>query len=113
MAGTLMKPVPLSALLVLIATLILFSMAFSSPGETAPGHGPGPKEDRTARFMNTYDLDGDGKLDEREQALVRRDFRRRYEKNPYFVGRFDRNGNGIMDEAEWELVRLDRGNARP
>lgn len=108
-----MKPVPLSALLVLIATLILFSMGFSNPGESAPGHGPGPKEDHAVRFMNTYDLDGDGKLDARELVAVRRDFRQRFERNPYFVGRFDRNGNGIMDEAEWDLVRLDRARAKP
>lgn len=104
-----MKPIPLSALLVFIATLILISVAFSEPGFMAPGNGPGPRGDQFANVLHRYDEDHDGALNIAEREAMRADFRKLMGRNSWYLSKYDKDGNGTLDDAEWALAQNTGG----
>ena len=72
-------------------------------GPKAP---PAPKEAKNGHsalydwLMNTYDLDKDGKLDEKERAAVREAFA----KKDFMAAKLDVNANGTLENEEIDRV---------
>lgn len=48
-----------------------------------------------------YDLNRDGKLDEKEMAAWQKGVRAAADKSPACLARFDQNHDGKLDDAEW------------
>lgn len=61
---------------------------------------------RAARLAAaTYDLNHDGKLDERELAAWEKAVRVAVEQSPEALKRYDLNHDGKLDDTEWSVVR--------
>jgi len=66
----------------------------SSPGFARPMEGQDNHRSRRARILETFDLDGDGKLGQSERAEARKAMKAR------MLERFDTNGDGTLDDDE-------------
>ncbi|MGH7947322.1 MAG: hypothetical protein ACREF9_20305, partial [Opitutaceae bacterium] len=56
-------------------------------------------------FLRRFDLNADGKIDEREFVELEQFVRPRVEASPEQVRRHDGNGDGKLDDAEWIVAR--------
>jgi hypothetical protein len=63
---------------------------------------------RTARLSAaTYDINHDGKLDEKEFAAWEKEVRAVMEQTPNVLKKYDKNHNKKLDDAEWAVVRRE------
>ena len=97
-----------------IATLALCLV--SSPGFAKPVEEQDNHRSHRARILKTFDLDGDGVLDDSEKQAMkeartarraqRKD--RRHGKRQAMLEQFDVNGDGTLDESERTAAREAR-----
>ena len=75
----------------------------------AQGFGGGPDK---ATFMQKYDTNGDGKLDDAEKAQLRSDMKAKHEaKKAEMLAKYDLNKDGKLDESERAVMKNDRAEA--
>ncbi len=97
-----------------MATLTLCLV--SSPGFAKPIEGQDNHPSRRARILETFDLDGDGVLDDSEKQALKeartacreRGKDRRHGKRQAMLEQFDVNGDGTLDESERTAAREAR-----
>jgi len=88
----------------------------ATEGGTGGGAAPGGRggfggEDFRQRFLEEFDTNKDGELDEEERAAMREGFRKRMEdwRQRRELGRYDKDGDGELNEAE--QGEADKGRA--
>ncbi|HVU32869.1 MAG TPA: EF-hand domain-containing protein [Opitutaceae bacterium] len=58
------------------------------------------------KILERFDRNGDGRIDDREWAVLEPIFRRRIENAPRQLARYDRNGDGKLDDEEWAAAAI-------
>lgn len=72
----------------------------------AQGFGGGPDK---ATFMQKYDTNGDGKLDDAEKAQLRADMKAKHEaKKAEMLAKYDLNKDGKLDASERAVMKNER-----
>ena len=67
----------------------------------------GPRAQHVRLSAATYDLNHDGKLDDKEFAAWEKNVRAVMEETPAMLKKYDRNHDKKLDDAEWAVARKD------
>ncbi len=82
----------------LLAILLLTAGFINVQAKPALGHG------KLTKFLKTFDLDDNGKLDEEERQAAKAVLKLKRED---FIAKWDTDGDGKLSRAEIALIRAD------